>query len=162
MHDRSSHHHGRVADLPRESEGLPEARKTELVELQDGDEVELEIVPVKKQIGDATLRMLAYNGSVPGPTLKVPQGATISVPETNHGEVVRLYLTDTANTRVFNVVLPGAQMKLVGADAGRYEREDLVEEVLLAPSERVVVDVLFPGAGEFELQHRTPDRTYRL
>ena len=28
------------------------------------------------------------------------------------GEVVRLYLTNTANTRVFNVVLPGAQMKL--------------------------------------------------
>ena len=47
---------------------------TELVELADGDEFELEIAPVKKQIGDATVRMLAYNGSVPGPTLKVPAG----------------------------------------------------------------------------------------
>jgi FtsP/CotA-like multicopper oxidase with cupredoxin domain len=53
-------------------------------------------------------------------------------------------------------------MKLVGADAGHYEHEQLVEEVMLAPSERVVVDVLFPQAGEHELQHRTPDRTYRL
>jgi FtsP/CotA-like multicopper oxidase with cupredoxin domain len=60
------------------------------------------------------------------------------------------------------VTLPGAQMKLVGSDAGHYEREELVEEVLLAPSERVVVDVLFADAGELELQHRTPDRTYRL
>jgi FtsP/CotA-like multicopper oxidase with cupredoxin domain len=60
------------------------------------------------------------------------------------------------------VTLPGAQMKLVGADAGHYEREELVDEVLLAPSERVVVDVLFPDAGELELQHRTPERTYRL
>ena len=51
-------------------------------------------------------------------------------------EVVRLYLTNTANTRVFNVVLPGAQMKLVGADAGHYEHEELVDEVLLAPSRR--------------------------
>jgi FtsP/CotA-like multicopper oxidase with cupredoxin domain len=75
---------------------------------------------------------------------------------------VRFYLTDTANTRVFNVMLPGAQMKLVGADAGHYEREELVEEVLLAPSERVVIDVLFPDAGELELQHRTPEHTYRL
>jgi FtsP/CotA-like multicopper oxidase with cupredoxin domain len=293
MHDHGSHHHGEVVELPRETEGLPEARKTELIELGDGDEFELEIAPVKKQIGEDTVRMLAYNGSIPGPTLKVPQGGTISVHVTNHGdieatvhwhglrldnrydgthdtqapipvgesftyqvhvpdpgaywyhphiredygqelglygnilatpseadywppanrellltlddiliedgqvaafreeetthvamgrfgnvmlvageselqleakrgEVVRFYFTDTANTRVFNVTLPGAQMKLVGADAGHYEREELVDEVLLAPSERVVVDVLFPEAGELELQHRTPERTYRL
>ena len=42
-------------------------------------------------------------------------------------EVVRLYLTNTANTRVFNVALRGARMKLVGGDSGRYERETLVE-----------------------------------
>jgi FtsP/CotA-like multicopper oxidase with cupredoxin domain len=53
-------------------------------------------------------------------------------------------------------------MKLVGADAGHYEHEKPVDEVLLAPSERIVVDVLFPEAGEVELQHRTPERAYRL
>src|ERR671923_1946475 len=293
MHDHSSHHHGHVVELPRETEGLPEARKTDLVELQDGDEYELETIPVKKRIGEATVRMLAYNGSVPGPTLKVAQGSTLTVHVTNHGdieatvhwhglrlenrydgthdtqapipvgetftyevhvpdcgaywyhphiredygqelglygnilvtpsepdywppanrellltlddiliengqiaafreeetthvamgrfgnvmlvagksdlsleakrgEVARLYFTNTANTRVFNVSLPGAQMKLVGADAGHYEHEEFVEEVLLAPSERVVVDALFADAGKFELEHRTPERTYQL
>ncbi|HKD32169.1 MAG TPA: multicopper oxidase family protein [Gaiellaceae bacterium] len=285
-------HDSRTIEFPRETEGLPEARETELVELADGDEFRLEILPVKKRIGDATVRMLAYNGSVPGPTLKVPQAATITVHVSNQGdldatvhwhglrlenrydgthdtqapipvgetftyqvhvpdpgaywyhphiredygqelglygnivvtpsdpdywppanrelpltlddiliedgqvaafgddtthvamgrfgnvmlvagetnlpleakrgEVVRFYLTNTANTRVFNVALPGAQMKLVGADAGHYEHEKPVDEVLLAPSERIVVDVLFPEAGEVELQHRTPERTYRL
>jgi len=275
-----------------EIEALAGVRDTELVELADGDEFRLEIAPVKKQIGDATVQMLAYNGSVPGPTLKIPQGATVTVHVTNRGaidttvhwhglrlenrydgthdtqapipvgetfayqvqvpdpgaywyhphiredygqelglygnilvtpsdpdywppanrdllltlddiliedgriaafgeetthvamgrfgnvmlvsgepdlrldarqgEVVRLYLTNTANTRVFNVALPGAQLKLVGADAGHYEHEELVDEVLLAPSERVVVDVLFPEAGELQLEHRTPERTYRL
>jgi FtsP/CotA-like multicopper oxidase with cupredoxin domain len=82
--------------------------------------------------------------------------------EVKRGEVVRFYFTDTANTRVFNVTLPGAQMKLVGSDAGHYEREEIVEEVLLAPSERAVVDAFFPDAGELELQHRTPERVYRL
>jgi FtsP/CotA-like multicopper oxidase with cupredoxin domain len=82
--------------------------------------------------------------------------------EAKRGEVVRFYFTNTANTRVFNVTLPGAQMKLVGADAGHYEHEELVEAVLLAPSERVVVDVLFPDTGELQLEHRTPERTYRL
>jgi FtsP/CotA-like multicopper oxidase with cupredoxin domain len=293
MNHEGSEHHQHLAEFPRETEGLSETGKTQLVELADGDEFELEITPVKKQIGDATVRMLAYNGSVPGSALKIPQGATITVhvsnqgdleatvhwhglrlenrydgthdtqapipvgetftyqvhvpdpgaywyhphiredygqemglygnilvaptepdywppvnrellltlddilieggrvaafreSETTHvamgrfgnvmlvggdpdlsleakrGEVVRFYFTNTANTRVFNVALPGAQMKLVGADAGHYEHEELIEEALLAPSERVVVDVLFPDAGTFELQHRTPERTYCL
>ena len=293
MHEPSSEQHGQMIEFPRETEGLPEARTSELVELADGDEFKLEIIPVKRRIGDATVRMLAYNGSVPGPTLKVAQGATVTVHVSNHGdldatvhwhglrlenrydgthetqapipvgqtftyqvhvpdpgafwyhphiredygqelglygnilatpsepdywpaanrellltlddiliedgriaafsesetthvamgrfgnvmlvagepelvleakrgEVVRFYFTNTANTRVFNVTLPGAQMKLVGADAGHYEHEELVGEVLLAPSERVVVDALFPDAGELELQHKTPERTYQL
>lgn len=78
------------------------------------------------------------------------------------GEVVRLFLTNTANSRVFKVVLPGARMKLVGADAGRYEREEWVEAVVVAPSERVIVDIRFDAPGSFELQHRTPGRTYDL
>ncbi|TML27845.1 MAG: multicopper oxidase family protein [Actinobacteria bacterium] len=293
MHDTSQGSHAQTVDFPRETEGLPQARETELVELADGDQFDLEIIPVKKQIGDATVRMLAYNGSVPGPTLKVAQGSTITVQVTNHGdleatvhwhglrlenrydgthdtqapipvgetftyhvhvpdsgaywyhphiredygqelglygnilvtpsepdywspanrellvtlddiliehgqiaafretetthvamgrfgnvmlvsgdpdlsldakrdEVVRFYFTNTANTRVFNVALPGAQMKLVGADAGHYEHEEIVEEVLLAPSERVVVDLLFADARELQLEHRTPERTYPL
>ena len=293
MHDHHTESHGQIVELPRETEGLPEARETEVVELAEGDEFRLEIRPVKKRIGEATVRMLAYNGSVPGPTLKLAQGETITVHVTNHGdldatvhwhglrlenrydgthetqapipvgetftyqvhvpdpgahwyhphiredygqelglygnilvtptasdywppanrellltlddiliedgqiaafreaetthvamgrfgnvmliagesdlsleakrgEVVRFYFTNTANTRVFNVALPGARMKLVGADAGHYEHEEYVEEVLLAPSERVVVDVLFADAGKLEFEHRTPERTYRL
>jgi FtsP/CotA-like multicopper oxidase with cupredoxin domain len=48
------------------------------------------------------------------------------------GEIVRLYLTNTANTRVFKVKLPGARMKLVGGDSGRFEHEQFVGEVVLA------------------------------
>jgi FtsP/CotA-like multicopper oxidase with cupredoxin domain len=78
------------------------------------------------------------------------------------GEVVRLWLTNTASTRVFNVALPGARMKLVGGDNGRVEQQELVDQVLLGPSERAVVDVLVDRPGELHLEHRTPDRTYRL
>jgi FtsP/CotA-like multicopper oxidase with cupredoxin domain len=77
-------------------------------------------------------------------------------------EVVRLYLVNTANTRIFNFALRGASMKLVGGDSGRYEHEEFVEEVLLSPSERAVVDVLFDTAGEVHLEHRTPEHTYDL
>ncbi len=78
------------------------------------------------------------------------------------GEVVRFYFTNTANTRLFNVAVPGARMKLVGGDSGRYEHETFVDEVLLAPSERAIVDVLFDPPGAFDLEHRTPGHTYVL
>ena len=279
--------------FPTATEGLPEARPPERLDLAHGDEVTLEIAPVRKEIGGAVVRMLAYNGSVPGPTLVAPQDATITVHVTNRGdldatvhwhglrlenrydgthetqapipvgasftyeitlpdpgvywyhphiredygqelglygnilvvpsdpdywppadreipltlddiliedgkvaafsesetthvamgrfgnvmlvsgesdcvletsvgEVVRLYLTNTANTRVFNVALPGSRMKLVGGDSGHYEHEEFIDEVLLAPSERVVVDVLFDQPGEHVLEHRIPERTYSL
>jgi hypothetical protein len=78
------------------------------------------------------------------------------------GEVVRLYLTNTANTRVFKVRLTGARIKLVGGDSGRVEREQFVEDVVLAPSERAILDVLFDQSGQLTLEHITPDRTYPL
>src|SRR5690242_12875710 len=279
--------------FPRETAALPAARSTEIVELADGERFELRIAPVTKRIGEAVVRMLAYNGSIPGPTLRVPEGAVIAVDvindgdlegtvhwhglrlenrydgthetqapipvgerftskvtfpdpgaywyhphiredygqelglygnivvdsadpdywapahrelaltlddvliedgqiapfspdETNYaamgrfgnvllvagetdlkltarrGEVVRLYLTNTANTRVFKVKLPGARMKLVGGDSGRVEHEQFIEEAVLAPSERVVIDVLFEPPGELALEHHTPERVYRL
>jgi FtsP/CotA-like multicopper oxidase with cupredoxin domain len=87
MHDHSSQGHTDIAEFPSTTEGLPDARRPELVELADGAEFDLEIVPVRKQIGESTVRMLAYNGSIPGPTLKVPLGATISVRVTNRGDI---------------------------------------------------------------------------
>jgi len=80
-------HAGTVDRLPTETEGLPEATRPEVVELSDGDTFDLEIAPVTKRIGDATVRMLAYNGSIPGPTLKVPQDSTVTVRVTNRGDL---------------------------------------------------------------------------
>jgi FtsP/CotA-like multicopper oxidase with cupredoxin domain len=280
--------------FPTDPTGLPEATQPELLELADGDAFHLRVSPVAKRLAGTTVRMLGYNGSIPGPVLKVQQGSEVIVHVTNDGdldatvhwhglrldnkydgvphetqtpipvggeftyrirfpdpglywyhphiredytqemglygnilvvpsdpgywppahrdvlltlddllvedgkiapfspsetthtamgrfgnvlliggeqdcsltaragEVVRLWLTNTANTRVFNVQLPGTRMKLVGGDSGRVEHEEFVSEVLLAPSERAVVDVLFDHPGQLELQHRTPDRAYRL
>ena len=57
--------------FPTDVEGLPEAHAPERVELSDGDEFNLRIGPVAKRIGDDTVRMLAYNDSIPGPVLEV-------------------------------------------------------------------------------------------
>ena len=67
--------------------GLPAAGTADVLELSDGDAVDLRIAPVAKQLGDDTVRMLAYNGSIPGPTLKVPEGSELIVNVTNEGDL---------------------------------------------------------------------------
>ena len=44
--------------------------------------------------------------------------------------------------------------------AGRLELD--LDAVLLAPSERAIVDVLFESPGEFAIEHTTPGQSYRL
>ena len=283
-----------TATFSTEVTGLADATRPDVVALDDGDSYELRIAPVAKNLGDDRVRMLSYNGSIPGPTLRVRQGSEVVVHVRNDGdteatvhwhglrldnaydgvpfetqppieiggeftyrlrfpdaglywyhphiredygldmglygnivvepadadywppvdrevvvtlddvlvedgriaafheagpthvamgrfgnvmltggetslalgaqvgEVVRFYFTNTANTRLFNVALPGARMKLVGGDSGRYEHETFVDEVLLAPSERAIVDVRFDTPGSTPLEHRTPGRTYTL
>src|SRR5687767_4970851 len=79
--------HTTTDQFPTTTAGLPASRPHDIVDVGDGEAFELQIAPVTKQIGDATVRMLAYNGSVPGPTLKVSQGSTITVHVTNRGDV---------------------------------------------------------------------------
>jgi FtsP/CotA-like multicopper oxidase with cupredoxin domain len=74
--------------------------------------------------------------------------------EVDQGEVVRFYLTNVANARPFNVSFGGARMKLVGSDVGRYEREEWIESVVLAPAERIIVDVLFDRPGDYVFANR--------
>ncbi|HET9440394.1 MAG TPA: multicopper oxidase family protein [Longimicrobiales bacterium] len=67
--------------------------------------------------------------------------------QVRQGEVVRLFLTNVANTRTFNLSIPGAQLKVVGSDIGRFEHEVWTESVVLAPAERYIVDVMFERPG---------------
>jgi suppressor of ftsI len=66
----------------------------------------------------------------------------------DRGEVVRFYLTNVANSRTFNVTFGGARVKIVASDVSRFEREQWVGSVVIAPAERYVVDVRFEEAGE--------------
>src|SRR5687768_1830223 len=72
--------------FPTETAGLPNTAKTRITELADGATFDLRIAPVVKRIGDATVRMLAYNGSIPGPVLKVRQGSELVVHAFNEGD----------------------------------------------------------------------------
>ena len=290
-----THHMSVHGDLfPQDVAGLPEAIPAPVVHLSDGAVLSLRIAPVRKTIAGGPVRMLSYNGSIPGPLLRVRQGTSVTVEVTNDadleqtvhwhglrldnrfdgvpyvtqpaipvggrftyqlqfpdpglywyhphfredysqemglsgqiivdpvdpdywppvnreialtiddvllehgrmpafhrsgpthtmmgrfgtvmlvggetdpsfdvtaGEVVRLYLTDTANTRIFNLGVSGARLKLVGGDSGRYEHEELVDAVMIAPSERAIVDVLVDRPGHVVLEQRTPDGTSTL
>jgi FtsP/CotA-like multicopper oxidase with cupredoxin domain len=280
--------------FPTDTSGLPAATESQVVDVVPGGSLDLRIHPVAKRIDDGVFRMLSYNGSIPGPTLRVQQGSTISVEVTNEthmdttvhwhglrlenrydgvphetqapippggryvhhltfpdagtfwyhphmredyaqemglygniiveptdpaywprvdrevvltlddiliedgaitpfgphesnftamgrfgnvllvqgethqamsahrGEIIRFHLTNTANTRVFKFAVSGHRMKLIGADGGRYERELWVDDVVVAPSERAIVDVRFDDAGTVDLLHLTPGKSYKI
>lgn len=275
-----------------DTSGLSPALATQTVELKDGDSYDLTASYVKKNVGGKEYRMLAYNGSIPGPLIKIAQGTEVTInfkngtdmntllhshgirmdnafdgsqtsqkemkpgevfsyklkfpdagiywyhphvredyeqelglygnylvvpvnadywspvnrevalflddiliedgrialskQEADHtlmgrfgnvmlingetdyslsakkGEVIRFYVTNSANTRPFNFAITGAKMKLVGADGGAYEKDEWADSVTLGPSERAVVEVLFDTAGTFAIQNKTPDKTYTL
>src|SRR5918912_4634039 len=79
--------HTATSTFPTDTAGLSPAAPTEVVELGDGDTFELPIAPVAKRIGEDTVRMIAYNGSVPGPTLRVRQGSELVVDVVNEGDL---------------------------------------------------------------------------
>lgn len=277
-----------------EVKDYPIVRSTEVVELKNGDTYNLTASIVKKNINGADVKMLAYNGSIPGPLLKVSQGAEITINFKNEtdvdtalhshgvrldnkfdgvvdmtqpairvgetftykvkfpdegifwyhphlredyaqelglygnylvtptqpdywsevdreetlflddiliengkvapfsrsgadhtlmgrfgnvmlvngenkyklpvkqGERIRFYITNAANTRVFNFSIPNTRMKLVGADNGKYEREEWVDSVIIGPSERAVVEIWFDQAGDYQIENKTPEKTYTM
>lgn len=271
--------------------GLPPAKEMQIVDLQDGDVYEMIAGFVRKEIGNREYTMLAYNGSIPGPVVRVPQGANVTlrfknatnietllhshglrlenasdgtdmvqevippgeeftyrlsfpdagmywyhphvredlaqdlglygnyfvtpeedgywspvnreipffvddilieddkiVPHATEnatfalmgrygntmlvngdtgyqlnvqpGEVVRFFITNAANVRPFRIAFSdGVKMKLVGSDASAYERETWQDTVTIGPSERAVVEVMFPKIGTYNMQNTTPEST---
>ncbi len=73
--------------FPQDTEGLAEVVPTPTLRLHDGDQIDLRIAPVTKQVGGDVLRMLAYDGSIPGPVLHVDQGSEVTVNVKNDGDL---------------------------------------------------------------------------
>ncbi len=272
---------------------LPFAKLPETVILKDGDSYDITAYYVQKEVGNRTLRMLSYNGSVPGPFIKASQGSVITINFTNNsdidqtihshgirinnnfdgvpgvtqnavrpgemfsykinfedggvywyhphtrddygqemglygnylvepeegyvsqvnreipiiiddiliennkiadfykdvtnfallgrfgneflvngeqnytlnakvGETIRFFVTNVSNARTYNLSIPKAKLKIVGADAGKYEREFFADNFLISPAERIVAEVYFDEPGEYSLIHSMPDGTVKL
>jgi suppressor of ftsI len=72
----------------------------------------------------------------------------------NRGEVIRFFLTNVSSARVYNLSFGGTRMKVVGTDVGKFEREEWVHSVTIAPAERYIVDVRFPEDGTVPMLNR--------
>ncbi len=69
------------------------------------------------------------------------------------GETVRVWLTNAANARTFNLSITNATMRLVAGDLGAFDEALPIESVVVAPAERYAVDVTFTG-GDAVLVNR--------
>lgn len=81
--------------------------------------------------------------------------------DVDRGQIVRFYLADTANARPFNFTIQDHELKLVGGDSGKYEKESLLDSVILSPAEREIVEVLFDKPGIFKILNQTPEKAYQ-
>ena len=102
------------------------------------------LIPFGKDAPDFALmgrvgNVLMVNGE-PGYALHVHRGA-----------VVRFFLTDVASSRTYNLSFGGVPIKVVASDVSRFEREELVPSVVMAPAERYVVEVRFDRPGRYAL-----------
>ena len=70
------------------------------------------------------------------------------------GQLNRFFLTNVANTRVFDLEFKGSKIKHVGGDVGRIQKEEFIDNVVIAPAERYVIETLYPQAGTFAINHR--------
>jgi len=259
---------------------LETARKSEVVELKDGDTYVIDATIVKQEVGNQTIKRLAYNGQIPGPILKAPRGSKVTIIHNNKtdeatalhshglrgesrydgaapltqdpikvgdsftyelefpdvgvywyhphvredyaqemglygnfiveeenywgsdaqdqylifddfdtdgvfspneethtlmgrfgdkllvndqetyqmdleaGQIGRVFITNVANTRTFDIEFEGTEMKLVGGDNGRVQKEVLVDNVILGTSERSIIEVLYDTPGTYAINHR--------
>lgn len=78
---------GDLTPMNRSIEGLFSAQESQIVDLEDGGSFTLTAEPVQHDPGTGSIRMMAYNGQIPGPTLRAPQGATITVDFENRLDV---------------------------------------------------------------------------
>lgn len=74
--------------------------------------------------------------------------------EARAGEPVRLYLTNAASARTFNLSFDRENLRVLAADAGRFAAPRLVESVVIAPAERYVIEVRFDRPGKYPLMNR--------
>ncbi len=72
------------SDFPTSVTGLSFASSAQTLDLTDGATVTLDAKPVKKTLHGVEVRMLGYNGSIPGPIIRVKQGTEITVRLKNH------------------------------------------------------------------------------
>lgn len=79
-----------TANFSRSIKDIEQIQPTSTVELSDGDTYKMQIKPVQGQIAGKEVRLLSYNGSVPGPIIKVRQGATIKLQVENLAEIDQL------------------------------------------------------------------------
>lgn len=71
-------------------------------------------------------------------------------------QIYRFYITNVANVRPFHLTIPWAKMKLIWSDDGLYEKPSFVDNLLVWPAERYIVDIQFPSIGTYTIQNTTP------
>lgn len=150
--------YGGLLVTPKDEDAYPPVNREEVIFLDDillGDNG----VPLSYGKNDADHALMGRFGNMfitngifntslnTVPTFDAPQNS-----------VIRFYFINAANTRTFRLFFSKApdasvKTKIIGSDAGRFERSSTDTNIILAPSERMIVDALFDTAGYYRIAH---------
>ncbi len=89
-------------------------------------------------------------------------GKTDYVLPVQSGKPVRFYLLNASNVRPFRFAVENTKLKVIGGDAGLFEKQFWADNVTLWPSERMMVEFLPGKAGDYSLLNKTPGGTDKI
>jgi FtsP/CotA-like multicopper oxidase with cupredoxin domain len=89
-------------------------------------------------------------------------GQTNYTLDVEQGNTIRFYITDVSNVRPFNLSIGGASIKLIGSDIGRYEKETIVDSLIIGPAERYIIEVNFDNPGAYNIRNINMWESYNM
>lgn len=127
---RNAYHKPVSEGVAQESEtsGLSEAGRYQTIELKDGDSYDLSAGFVKQNLGGKEYKLVAYNGSIPGPLIKVRQGSRITINFKNNTDTSMAFYPHGVRTK--------------GDESYSQQRD-------VSPGEALSYEIDFPDAGIF-------------
>ena len=140
---------------PKDANAWPVADREEILQLGDISLTDDGLLEFSKE--KVTHTLMGRFGNT-----QLVNGRTDYIVDARQNEVTRLYLTNTSSARSFRFEIPGVKLKLIGGDNGLFERDEFVDTVTIAPSERAIVDMLFEEAGQYTIQNNNQEANTQI
>ncbi len=137
---------GTILVEPKDPNYYISYNKTEIMAVHD-------MLIVNNDIYQGTNRHMKFMGRY-GNYLLI-NGKTDYTYKTKKGEITRLMIVNTANSRIFNLYFGGLKFLVFGSDLGRFQKPFYATNISLGPGERYTIYLQPQQEGTYQISHLT-------